>query len=394
MDQPRDVAIVGVYSTRQQRNLGRSALSLMMEAIFGALDDAGLEKRDVDGYMGFSFPAGNGSGATDGNVAYQFNQPFSLVGQHSGATGVLQAAAAIRAGLVETVIVPAAGSQTLSGGMTANYTRPEYEFGEWTGSITPAQFAMVARRHMQEYGTTAEQLAHAAATVRNNGSRNPNAVMFNRGPYTKEDVLDSRMVAEPLTLLMCSVVNDGGNCFVMTTAERARSCKKPPVWVLSGAMQSRRTSYFEPPTLDILGSREHMIGGFQRAGIKHDDTDMVNVYDHFSIGIVTQIETLGFCGLGEGGPYLMETMGLDQRHPICPDGGNQSYSHPGNPYNFKIIEAVRQFRNEVPDLCPGWSEGVHTYDRTLCRKLPNPKLAVACGPLTMGRHSFVLLARD
>jgi acetyl-CoA acetyltransferase len=393
MPRPRDVAIVGVYSTKQERLSQRSTVSISLEAIHGALADAGLAPGDVDAYFGLTFPLGNGMGPSDGNVARQLGHALHIVNPMSGAMALLQAAAAIRDGLCEVAILASGSSRAASEGGVVDWTRPDYEFTEWTGSITPAQMALQMRRHMHEFGTTAEQLAHACATVRNHGHINPDAVMFKRGPYTAEDVLEARMIADPFTLLMCSIVNDGGNCVVVTSAERARDCRTPPVWVLSGAMESRYTAYYEAPTLELLEGRPQMLEGFERAGVRHDDVDLVMVYDHFASGIVMQYEALGFCEVGAGGPFVMENIGLDDPFPICPDGGNLAFSHPGNPYNFKIIEAVKQFRGDVRDLCPNGDRGLHTYDRSVCRKLRDPKIAVACGPMT-GRHSFAVLARD
>jgi acetyl-CoA acetyltransferase len=247
---------------------------------------------------------------------------------------------------------------------------------------------------MHEYGSTRQQMAHIAAEIRNHGHINPGAVLFGRGPWTPEDVLAARMVADPFTLPMCSLVNDGASCVVVAGAERARDCRQAPVWVLGGAMRYQGNSYFEAPSLALMEGREQLIDGFRRAGIRHDDTDIVMCYDHFAHGPILQLETLGFCVPGEGGSYVPEVMGLDAKHPICPDGGNLSYSHNMIPYNFKPIEIVRQFRGDVPDLCPGWERGEHTYDRRLCRKVRDAKLAVACGPQTEARHSFVLLAKD
>jgi acetyl-CoA acetyltransferase len=217
--------------------------------------------------------------------------------------------------------------------------------------------------------------------------------MFGRGPYTAADVLGSRMVSEPYTLLMCSLVNDGGSAIVVTSGPRARDCARPPVWIVGGAAESRFTSWSDPPSLDILDCRPRMVRAFTRAGLAHDDVDMVSAYDHFAGGVLMELEALGFCGVGEGGPYCVEHIGLDDRHPVCTDGGCLSYSHPRNPYNFKPIEIVRQFRGEVADLCPGWREDVHTFDRAFCRRVRDPKLAVSCGPLT-GSFSFALLSRD
>ncbi len=394
MSQQREVAIVGVHATKQQRNSGRSALALIQEATNAALDDAGLKMKDVDGYIAFTFEGGNGSGVNEGNIAHQFGQPIAFTAQISGAYAVQMAAGAIKQGYADVVVIPAAGSTTLGGGKAASYTRPEYEFTEWTGSMTPAQFAIIARRHMHEYGTTIEQMAEVASRIQHNGNINPEAVLFGRAADTPEKVLNAPMIAEPFTRAMCSLVNDGASCIVVTSAERAKDCRHDPIWVLGGAMENRATSYFEAPTLDMMNSRDKMLRGFQRAGIRHEDTDIVMCYDHFAHGPIVQMETLGFCKPGEGGHYVPEVMGLDSKHPICPDGGNLSYSHNMIPYNFKQIEIVRQFRNDVPDLCPEGHKGIHTYDRRICRKVRDPKLAVGAGPMTEGRHGFVLLAKD
>src|SRR5947207_11069251 len=122
--------------------------------------------------------------------------------------------------------------------------------------MTPAQFALIARRHMHEYGSTVEQFAQVAATIHNNGEINPEAVMFQRGRWTPERVLGARMIADPLTVPMCSLVNDGASCIVVTGAERARDCRRAPVWVLGGAMRYQGNSYFEAPSLALMEGRE------------------------------------------------------------------------------------------------------------------------------------------
>jgi acetyl-CoA acetyltransferase len=184
MDGVRDIAIVGVYATTQQRRSGRTTLSLIMEAIRGALDDAAIPMSAVDGYAAHGFPAGNGAGFDDGVIAYQFGQPFTLTADASGAKAVLMAAAAIRAGLAHVVICPG-GASNSAGGTMASYTRPSYEFTEWTGSMTPAQYALVARRHMYEFGTTIEQMAAVAANSHRNGRLNPEAVRFGQAPMPR-----------------------------------------------------------------------------------------------------------------------------------------------------------------------------------------------------------------
>lgn len=389
----RDIAIVGVHATRQQKKSGRTVVSMMMESIRGALDDAGIPLSEVDGYISYIFPAGNGRGFDDGAIAEQFGHPIAMTAQTSGAKAVLLAGAAIRAGIAKVVIIPAAGAQSLAGDM-ATYTRPTFEFTEWTGSMTPAQYGIMARRHMHEFGTTIEQMAEIAANSHYNASINPQAVRFGEDVQTVDRILNGRMIADPLTQPMCSLVNDGASCIVVTSAERAQDCRHPPVWVLGGAAETHGNSYFEAPSLRMLGTRQLMIDGFARAGVRHDDIDIVMCYDHFAHGPIVQFETLGFCEPGEGGAYVPDAIRLDGAHPSSLDGGNLAYSHNMIPYNFKQIEVVKQFRGEVEDLCPGWREGVHTYDRTICRKVRDPKLSVGCGPLTDARHAFTILAKD
>ena len=393
MAQQRDVAVVGVYTTEQVKLSERSSLSLTMEAVNGALDDAGLTIQDIDGWFG-NFEGGNlrGSGGA-ANIAYQFGIPIHYAGAGSGAGALLEAAAMIRAGLLHTAVVQIGMSRANPDGRVAEWTRPTNEFTEWTGSITAGQMGLQMRRHMHEYGTTLEQMGAACATVRNNGHINPEAVMVGRGLFTAQDILDARMVADPFTMLMCSLVTDGGSCFVVTSGERARDLKQDPVWMLGGASETHYTGYFEAPTLVPLNSQAHMIEGFERAGVRHEDVDMVQVYDHFASGIIMEHEVLGFCEVGEGGPFVAENIGLDDDFPTTTDGGNLSYSHPGMPMNFKVIETVRQFRGDVPDMCPDWQHGNHTFDRSICRKVRDPQLSVACNPIVAG-FAYALLAKD
>jgi acetyl-CoA acetyltransferase len=392
----RGAAIVGVYTTKQGKRLGRTGNELAMEALAGALGDAGLEISDVDGFFDLHLHAGNELGPSPGNVAMTFGQPFGVVGAYSGAQGVLTAAAALSQGLATTVALVSGHQQPVRepGSTTvSSYTTPAYEYTDFTGSFTAAQMAIQLRRHMHEYGTTLEQIGEACALVRNAGHLNPGAVMFGRGPYTAQDILDAPPIADPLTLLMCSLVNDGGNAIVMTTGDRAVDCRKEPVWVLGGAQEQRYRTWYDVPTLEPLRSRPRMVRAFAEAGIAHEDVDVVSLYDHFPNGVIMELEAMGFCEVGEGGPFVVGRAGFERGLPISTDGGCQSYSHAVNPYNLRPIEAVRQLRNEVEDLCPSWASGEHTYDRSLCRKVRDPRIAAVAGPMT-GVFSFCLLGLD
>ncbi|HVX19717.1 MAG TPA: thiolase family protein [Acidimicrobiales bacterium] len=390
----REVAIVGVHMTAQGRQLGRSSQDLMADALFGGLADAGMDLDEVDAFGNVTFPDGNGLGVAPGNLATLLGRPLVAAIPYSGPQALLYAAALIRAGQARTVVLAHGFAQPPPGEAVAAYTTPQYEFTDWTGSFTAAQFALQARRHMHQFGTTVEQLAQAAATIRNAGAVNPEAVMFGRGPYTVDDVLAARPIADPFTLLMCALVNDGGSCVVVTSGDRARDCRHRPVWVLGGAVEQRFSTYYNVPTLDMLASRPRMVEAVRRAGVAHDEVDLLSVYDHFAIGPVMAVEAAGFCPVGDGGAFVADHCGFgDGRLPLSTHGGCQSHSHNMVPYNHTIVEVVRQFRGDVPDRCPGWADDDHTFDRSLCRRVADPRLAVVCGPMT-GVFSTAVLARD
>lgn len=410
MPGPRDAAIVGVYTTKQTRGEGRSGFSHAMEALRGALDDAGLTIQDVEGlFVQLDAWPQNPAAPVYGmkaNWSYLLGIPLrwqtgAVNAADSGAPAIVDAAAAIKTGNVDTVaIILGRGMTQPPDGRTAPWTRHVQEFTGWTGSYTAVQFALVASRHMAMYGTTPEQLAAASATVRNYGHVNPQALMYGRGPYDVERVVNARMIASPLTVLMCAQVNDGGGAMIITTAERARDLKKPPVHILGGGDQLSYPAYAEAPLLEHhLGgpfATDWVDNGFARAGVTRDDVDFVELYDGFAIWMLTQWEMLGFCKPGEGGPFVESgVMELDGRYPTCTDGGCMAFSHNGTPSLFRPIEAARQLRGEVMDDCPGSGQIEHTHVKGVCRAVRDPKvgMAVTMGPPT-GGGNFVLLAKD
>ena len=209
-----DVAIVGVHNTQQARVLeGHDSRSITMEAGLGAVADAGLSPRDVDGVMGVA----------GGDFVYQARSgPVWRSMSQLGIPAVLEAAGAIANGLATTVLISAgsAGIYT-ERRSTAPWTRPTNEFVASYGMFTAAEFALIARRHMHVYGTKPESLATVAATIRNNGHVNPEAVYHGRGPFTPRDILDSRMVADPYHLLDCAMTSEGG-CALVLAARTSR----------------------------------------------------------------------------------------------------------------------------------------------------------------------------
>ncbi len=205
----RDVAIAGVFNTEQARHLdGHDSASIAVEGALGALADAGIGIEDVDGIAG-QFAAEMVLGARMG--------PCSRKLSTHGIPTVLDAASMIAFGECEVVVIAAGGAAMYTErSATAPWTRPSNELVVGYGLFTAAEFALMARRHMLTYGTTPEQLATAAATIRNNGHVNPEAVYYERGPFDVEDILGSRMVADPFHLLECAMTSEGGCGMVLT----------------------------------------------------------------------------------------------------------------------------------------------------------------------------------
>jgi len=261
---------------------------------------------------------------------------------------VLEAAAAVEAGLCEVAVVGSGRAGPFSADGAAPGANMSMEFAEPFGSSVMAQFALVATRHMHEFGTTPEQIAHVAATIRNHGHVNPEAVMFGAGPYTAADVLASPLIATPLHRLDCCLVNEGGAALVITTAERARDLPAQPVPILGGGMEFFQGNYANPPLYRQVRSlgREAAARTFGRAGVTADDIDVFSLYDPVSFEVLRQFEMLGLCGEGEGGAFCAgDRLTLAGSCPTNLDGGMLAGSWTGTAQlTLKVIEAVRQMR--------------------------------------------------
>jgi acetyl-CoA acetyltransferase len=232
---------------------------------------------------------------------------------------------------------------------------------------------------MERYGTRPEQLAEIAVTTRRHAALNPEAKM--RKPIAVADVLASRMISEPLHLLDCCIISDGGGALVVTSTERARGLRKGAVSVLGCG---EAVAHQELGAPDLLTIAAHQSGeqAFAMAGIRHADVDLCTIYDSFTITVLATLENLGFCKPGEGGSFVEGgRIGLGGELPINPDGGGLSSNHPGMRGIFLAIEAVRQLRGECGP-----------------RQVANAKLALAHGTGgTLGvAHSgaTLVLARD
>lgn len=346
----RDVAIVGVHNTEQARQLpGHDSESIALEAGLGALADAGVHPHEVDAVVSEFSPS---------IVLSLRLGPSARWINRLGIPSVVDALNLVASGMATTVLIAAGGAGLYTDrSATAPWTRPANEFVVGYGLFTAGEFALMARRHMLTYGTTPEQLAAAAATVRNNGHANPAAVYHGRGPFTADDVLASRMVCDPFHLLDCSTTSEGGCALVVTTAERAADLPRPPVWVLGAGSDSFGPSYQIAPAWDMRHPRSDLAAGwvgrrasqtaYAMAGVGPDDVDVAELYDPFSFEIIRQLETHGFCGEGEGGAFVTDGhIAPGGRLPVTTDGGTMSFSHAGiNAQQLqRVIRGVEQLR--------------------------------------------------
>ena len=340
------VAIVGAYNTKQARRLdGETSISVTLDAVRGALADAGVEPSEVDGV---NVSTGDPQGSANNFVHLLGGRPSWTGAANVGVPQILEAAAAIAAGYCTTVVVgngQAGAYQDRES--TAPWTRPSNEFVECWGLYTAAEFALIAQRHMHLYGTRPEQLAEVASAIRTHGGMNPDAVYSDR-VVTPQDVLDSPMIADPFHLLDCAMTAEGGAALVLTTVERARDLDVQPVAVLAGGLDHRGPAYVMAPLWDVAGD----VGGwaarqaFETAGLGPEDVDVCEFYDPFSFEIIRQFEAYGFCGPGEGGDFVLDgRIRIGGRYPICTDGGTMSFSHPGTAQLLqKVIAGVQQLR--------------------------------------------------
>ncbi|OBH30890.1 acetyl-CoA acetyltransferase [Mycobacterium sp. E342] len=351
----RTAAIVGVHNTRQGRRLdGETSRTLALSAIRGALDDAGLGLDDVDGIS---------AGPLSTALIYDLRLGPAWQGLAFGVGMITEAVTAIEHGMADVVVLVAAqAGEYRDHQATAPWTRPENEFVAPWGMFTTAEFALIARRHMHTYGTTREQLSIVAATIRNNGSRNPEAVYYQRGPFTPDDITASRPIADPFHLLDCATTSEGGCALVVADVEKTDGASQP-VYVLGSGADFHGPSYQHPPAWDLAGRRDGHVNGvvgrraaeraFGHAGLRPDDVDVLELYDPFSFEIIRQLEAFGFCGEGEGGPFVADGhIGIDGSHPITTDGGTMSFSHAGsNPQMMqRAVRAVQQLRGQAGDL--------------------------------------------
>ncbi len=347
----RRVAAVGVALSDCGRVDGPTPYALHAQAARRALADSGLDRRVIDGFAS----AGLGTLAPVEVAEYLGLRPTwvdsTSVGGSTWEVMAAHAADAIAAGHANAVLLAygsTARADIKARRRTSNLSfgaRGPLQFEVPHGHTLISKYAMAARRHMHQYGTTLEQLAAIAVQARANAATNPDA-MF-RAPLTTDEVLSSEMIADPFTKLHCCIRSDGGCAVLLAAEDYVPDTAKPPVWILgSGTAVSHTTmSEWEDFTVSPAATSGRL--AFERAGLTPADIDIAEIYDAFTYMTLITLEDLGFCAKGEGGPFadkgrLLHTGDL----PVNTDGGGLSACHPGMRGLFLLVEAVRQLRGE------------------------------------------------
>jgi len=349
----REVCIAGVAESALGEVRDETELSMVQLAGREALAEAGLTFADVDG-LAVNFMGEQGTvqvGEYLGLGSLRWLDSTDLGGAAFEAH-VHHAMAAVAAGRCEVALVAYASRQRTRRTRTFNRVVEAYSIPgqfEYPYALPPpvGRYALIAARHMHEFGTTSEQLAQIAVAAREWANRNPKAWSHGR-PLTVEDVVSSRMISSPLHVKDCCLVTDGGGAVVVTTAERGRDAAKRAVRVL-GAGESQTVRHIaESPDLTrsagVISGRE----AFAQAGITPADVDVLQPYDSFTITVLMALEDLGFCAKGEGGAFVEGgRLAPGGDLPSMTSGGGLSYCHPGAFGLFLLIEAVRQLRGEA-----------------------------------------------
>ncbi len=356
----RNVCVVGAALSDGPKTPDMTATMLETQAFVRALADAGLKKSEIDGLAS----AGYGGMHEVALAEYLGIRPTWMestsVGGSSFEFHTMHAYRAIQNGDADTIAVVYGNNQLSASGRTlgtggggggrggALPLPMSYEFP--TGLTLVGAYAMAAQRHMHEYGTTPEQLASIAVQMREHAARNPHAMY--RDPITVDDVMSSKLVADPLHKLDCCVISDGGCCIILTTEERARDLAHRPVFVRGAAGGSTHHSINAMADMTRTAAAVSGPKAFAEAGIAPADVDMFAMYDSFTYTVMVVLEDLGFAPKGEGGRFVTDNGGnlrLGGALPTNTDGGGLSATHPGMRGLFLLCEATRQLRGEAGD---------------------------------------------
>ena len=325
---------------------GMSVFDLMGQGVKRALDDSGLTLKDIDGL--FCATSQSRMSALGLAEYLGINPPFmdsTIVGGSSFEYHVAHAAAAIELGLCNVAVIAYGSTQRSIGRKQASVREPSPYETPFKPFLPSSAYAMAASRHMHQYGTTREQLAAVAVAAREWALLNPKA--WEKKPLSISDVLNARMISYPLTVRDCCLVTDGGGAIILTSAERARSLKKKPAYVLGCGQSVTHANITSMPDLTVTGALTSGKAAYDMAKLGPGDVDVIELYDAFTINTILFLEDLGFCKKGEGGAFVSGgRIAPKGSVPVNTNGGGLSYCHPGMYGLLILIEAVRQLRGE------------------------------------------------
>lgn len=353
--------LMGAYEHPTRDAPDKTTAQLHAESARGALADAGLGFDDVDGYFCAGDAPGFGAMSMIDYMGLKNvrHMDTTETGGSSYILHVAHAAQAIAAGKCQVALITLAGRPRNGGnrpgasmaggprGTGLSDGAPEAGFESLYGGSTHNTYGMCAMRHMYEYGTTSEQLAWIKVAASHHAQWNEHA--FLKNVVTVEEVVNSRMISDPLHLLDCCVVTDGGGALVVVSPEIARSLNRPKVRLL-GVGEAPKVQQGGKLDLTYSGAVWSGPRAFAEAGVTPADIKYASIYDSFTITVLMQLEDLGFCKKGEGGKFVADGNLISGvgKLPFNTDGGGLCNNHPTNRGGItKVIEAVRQLRGEA-----------------------------------------------
>ncbi len=351
------VAVVGAFDTEVGKLSGVTPTELCVQAALGAIADAGISKEQVDGLVTCNSMAQPIMYHAEAIAEYlQIFPRYCFAAAAGGGTTfsvIHHAASAIVTGMAEIVVVAMADcmrtglSREQSLVVQASTGHPQFE--QPYGPTVPAYYALIAQAHMAKYGTTQTQFAEIAVAARRHAQLNPAAQM--RDPITIDDVLSSRLIADPLHLLDCSLVSDGGAAIILTSAEKAKDFQQTPVYLLGAGEGHSHEHISQAKNLTTSAATVSGKQAYEMAGLSPSDIDFAQLYDCFTPTVIIELEDLGFCAKGEGGAFVEENrVGPGGELPINTHGGLLSHSHSGNPGSlFALTETIWQLRGDLGD---------------------------------------------
>ncbi len=346
------VAILGTGLAGLGHAGGATEQEIIAKASRAAVHDSGLRMSDIDGIITSSLtsPWWVMRMAEYLGIRPTFSDS-TMFGGSSFIADIQIAAMAILSGRCRHVLVCyGSNPRSVPSSSKLNEMRAALDPQPYEHPYKPfnpvSSYALAAARHMHQYGTTREQLADVAVAARQWAAMNPDAFM--RGPLTRQDVLQAKMVSSPLTVRDCCLVTDGAGAFVLSATAPARDLHATPIHVLGcgHAHWHRQISCMED--LTVTAASESGATAFAEAGLKPSDMDVVQLYDAFTINPILFLEDLGFCKKGEGGPFVSEgRIAPGGELPVNTNGGGLSFGHPGMYSIFLVIEAVTQLRKQA-----------------------------------------------